>query len=368
MIKLLFIVPDLSEPIFRTRLDQLNLNFDVELLGFERNNGTSFSIDNKVVGKGRIRDKRYLRRTFSYFGAVAKVFLRYYRQPAPDIIYARNLDLLIVALLIRIIVNRKASVVYEVLDIHPSFNNGKYQKVLRYLEKYCIEKCDSVVVSSNGFSSYLQKNYNLDNIIIQENRINDKHRHYFRPEILNFEHPIKIGFFGKIRCQTSLELLFDYCRAWPEEVQLRIAGIIPNNLEETISTGRELQNVEILGPYDHPQGLQSLYDGCHFCWAVDNHDHVNSPLLLPNRVYEAIAAGIPSLGLQDTEVGKFLQVNEVGLVMDDLTVNGLRALLFNIKKPDYDKLRDSVMNHQNLAYWGAQHTVEFNGLIAPQIN
>ena len=80
--------------------------------------------------------------------------------------------------------------------------------------------------------------------------------------------PLVIGLIGSIRCQPSVDLLFQTMWRMGGDLQLHVAG----NLHDHAVTGfwrsvAETPHAGWTGPYAVPHGLPAAYGECDLVWA-----------------------------------------------------------------------------------------------------
>jgi hypothetical protein len=162
--------------------------------------------------------------------------------------------------------------------------------------------------------------------------------------------PWRIGWFGMIRCQTSLDILCRLAASHPRLVEIVIRGrparVAFRNFDEQVA---RTPGVSFGGAY-HPSELGDLYGGVHFNWAIDYFEEgANSTLLLPNRIYEGGPYGAVPIGLARTETGRWLKQRAMG-VLFDAPGDELGSFLRRLNPSAYDGLRHMVQSHPQRSF------------------
>ena len=131
--------------------------------------------------------------------------------------------------------------------------------------------------------------------------------------------PWKIGWYGVIRCRTSLDALAALVRDHPGLVEVTIAGKISQNLIDIFDTiVSAAPGISYVGPYDRAHDLKRLYEGVHFAWAVDYYEAGgNSEWLLPNRLYEGGYFRTPMIASAHSQTGKWLAGHDAGVLLGE---------------------------------------------------
>ena len=278
-----------------------------------------------------------------------------------DVIYARNLDISVFALLATRLAmlfrSSKHKFVYECLDVHEALTGeGLVSTVLRWIERWVLRAASLLVVSSPGFlRNYFWpvQQYAGPHLWV-ENKLYFGSSYLPRIEAVDsagrgaaytVEDRLTIGWVGIIRCQRTLDLLKAVAVARPEQVTIRISGLISYFLipdfDEQIAA---CENILFAGPYDWPQGLADAYRGIDLVWAQElSRKGRNSDWLIPNRVYEASYFGVPSLSVGDTETSRIVRERGIGYVLPDDSPVALIEFLENLKLSELDELKRKLL-------------------------
>lgn len=303
------------------------------------NMDTDFQPDWDAVDLGPAPNNSFLRRGFGLFGAVRRAMQGRRALAGADLIVARNMDLALVALMARWLSRGRAPLVYECLDIHGLFTRpGMVGRLMRWAERRVLARSALLVVSSPGFlRNYFQPLQGYDGpVALVENKLWLGDTPPDRLQLKRREGPLTIGLVGSIRCQPSVDLLFETARRMGGDLRLKFAG----NLHDHAVHGFEAAllsapNAEWSGPYRYPQGLAAAYGDCDLVWAQDLWQAgSNSDWLLPNRIYEASWCGCPQIALASTETGRRIASDDLGWVLDTATPEALETLLRGLTRQD----------------------------------
>ncbi|MDE1145956.1 MAG: hypothetical protein PW843_04945 [Azospirillaceae bacterium] len=364
---LIFLTQDITDVSTIKRVREfLDNGLPVLVLGFERERYNSgYRPPWRHVLLGRTVDGKYIHRAQALLGALKVIFRERRRLTDATVLYARNIDQLLLALVMRLFISRRAELVYEVLDIQPMFvAHGLRSIMLRLVEKLCLTQVKLLVLSSPGF-----------------------HRHYFaplqkfrgpwllvenkmprpglpeRPQAASVvasaaapmpqaaseatpERPWVIGYFGLIRGEQTVDLMRRLAQRLPDRLQIKFRGVLTTVDEKNFfKTLEACPNIVYGGRYDHPTELAEMYAGVDFAWALDleNTEH-NSRWLLPNRFYEAGYFGVPCLSVEGFEVDRLVRRHDVGWgfqpPLEDSMVNFFR----NLTRDEYDAKRRRLLS------------------------
>jgi succinoglycan biosynthesis protein ExoL len=274
------------------------------------------------VDLGVTVDRNYLKRLPRLLAAAVK--LARYRPALKrcQIFYARNIDMLLLAFLAKRLAGSQAALAYEVLDVQRIFLGDRaINKVMRWVERWLLARCDVLVVSSPDFvSQYFQPRqkfsgswYLLENKIFvpsaTDGQLALRHRIHEGP-------PWVIGWFGTLRCVRSLEILSRIADALGDRVSIHIRGL-PSHEDLTgaaieAACGQR-DNMLYGGPYASPRDLPAIYSKVHFAWCIDYLDAgLNSDWLLPNRLYEGGLMGALAIARNRTATARLVERRDLG--------------------------------------------------------
>lgn len=252
-----------------------------------------------------------------------------------DTVIARNLEQLGIA---RTIVGGRP-LVYECLDIHHTLvGTGKAARAVQAVEAQLLPRVDLLITSSPAFVDHHFASTTLHcPVELLENKLLVSDVAAF-PQAGQpaWNGPLRIGWFGMLRCKETLRALLDLTSRSGGAVEVLIAGRpSPAVFSDFPAAIAGNPRVEFTGAYRYDD-LPDLYGRCHFAWTIDWFEEgENSSWLLPNRIYEAVAHGSIPIALADIEVGRWLgrrgagllvsEPSQVAKALNDLTAPQLRA-------------------------------------------
>ncbi|MEL7048524.1 MAG: glucosyl transferase [Pseudomonadota bacterium] len=309
-------------------------------------------VDCDVIDLGETVDRNYASRLPKLIGAMWVLFRQSKRLRQSDVFYARNIDMLLLAWGAKLIANRKAALVYEVLDVQRVFlGSGLVGKVFRAAERFLLARTKLLVVSSPKFASeYFEpvQNYAGPTFLL-ENKI-CPHQLPTGFEIKAPARPRgppwKIGWFGTLRCQTSLTMLAEIADQLGADVEIELRG--RPSREDLTEADIQAQcatrpNMSYFGPFQSPQDLPEIYGRVPFSWCFDYLDAgSNSDWLLPNRVYEGGAFETVCLASETTMTGQYVAGRQLGHAVPDPVVPNIVAFLRTLDDARYAAMRQAV--------------------------
>lgn len=212
--RILYLAHDLDDSAIWRRAAMLRAGgASVQAAGFRRREGP---LPEPAILLGKTADARMLQRAASVARALAGLRRSLAGVQAPDVIIARNLEMLALAVRAKSFWP-EALLVYEVLDIHRMMlSDGPRPRAMRALERRLMRRVGLVLTSSPGFvNEYFQPHgqARMPIRLIENKCFYPEAALPAVPERRPVAAPITIGWFGILRCAWSLDCLDRVTRA-----------------------------------------------------------------------------------------------------------------------------------------------------------
>ncbi len=355
MLHVLYLVHDLCDPATARRVAMLQAGgAHVTLAGFRR--GALPTFDGIApIDLGMTGDRAFAQRLIAVGKAAIMLGARLKGLMKPDIVVARNLEMLALANRVHALFGANVPIVYECLDIHRLLlDEGAVGKAMRGAERFLGRNAALLVTSSPAFvREYFEaRGQSHAPVMLLENKVLELSGGAGQP--MRAASPPaegeawRIGWFGALRCARSLALLAAFTRATQGRFEVVLRGR-PAHVEFDDFDGfvAAEPHMRFEGPYRNPQDLPAIYGEVHFSWAIDFFEAgMNSDWLLPNRLYEGCRFGAVPLAMQSTETGRFLAGHGIGLLLDRPEAEPLTALLEDMTAGRYAALSEAVAVHK----------------------
>jgi glycosyltransferase involved in cell wall biosynthesis len=356
MLRILYLVHNLADPAVQRRVTMLEAGGAVvTLAGFRRGDAPDRFDGAAPIELGRTEDGRFAQRLASVGAAAITLGAKLRHMARPDVIIGRNLEMLVLASRARAVFGGDIALVYECLDIHRLLlDPGPVGRAMRGAERRFGRDAALLITSSPAFvRDYFVRFGQFDApIALLPNKVLElETRHADVSDAMSPDagEPWRIGWFGALRCRKSLELLAALTRrsGGRFEVVLRGRPAYREFADFDGMVGAE-PHLHFAGPYRNPDDLAAIYGDVHFCWAIDFFEEgLNSAWLLPNRLYEGCRHGAVPIAMKGTETARFLAERQLGLLLDDASVDGLAAALGAIDAEKYAAMRQRIAGHGN---------------------
>lgn len=336
----LYLVGNTGDTAVARRVDMLrDGGATVSVAGFRRTGSAAPSLRvDDYYELGQTFDAQFAQRVFAIARAGRQLKNCMRSRGAPDVIVARNLEMLFLAVRLRGTWGSRPAIVYECLDIHRlMLRRDVIGRLLRRIERQLARNASLLMVSSPAFAREYFNTINPLDLPIQlvENKVyGSLSRGRNRALGHSDGGPVRIGWFGALRCHRSLDILDRFTRQMDGSVEAVLRGR-PALTEFDDFHGVIAANpfMSYEGPYRNPADLAAIYSNVHLTWAIDYFEEgQNSKWLLPNRVYEGCLNGAVPIALAGTETASFISSKNIGVVLDDTRQGTLVRVLGNMPR------------------------------------
>lgn len=328
-----------------------------------------------VVSLGETVDRNYLQRIPKLLGAMITLLRNRQALRQSDVIYARNIDMLLLAAFARWLSGGKLPIVYEALDVQRIFVGDRPVSLFfRWAERALMARSGLLVVSSPEFvAKYFTPMQGYRGpVFLLENKI-CPHQLPEGTAMSAGPRPVGppwvIGWFGTLRCRRSLDALARIAKRLGAKIEVHIRGIPSHEdlteaeIEAACVAVREAGGaMTFFGPYASPQDLSDIYGQVHFAWGFDFLDAgSNSDWLLPNRVYEGGAFSAVCLARAGTATGRFIEEKNTGLSFDEPIEDSVAAFLEGLDASAYREMQARVAATHRSQFFDETDTADLIG-------
>lgn len=333
----------------------MDLGCRLLMVGFRRERyNADYRPDWPYLLLGRTEDANYIQRLLTLLRGILVLLVNRKFLKQADVIYARNIDQMVLALFIRLLVGRAIPTVYEVLDIQPALvGGGHFSRMIRAAERFALKRINLLVLSSPAFlrhyfagmQGYRRSWFLLENKLpasVTRSGVALASRKRTRKK---GDYRWVVAYCGLIRGQATFDLIVRLAERLQGLVLFRFHGVLTTvdreGFERAVS---RLDNLVYEGPYVNPRDLSKIYADADFAWALDleNAEH-NSRWLLPCRFYEAGYFGVPCLVARGFEVGALVEDLGIGWGFEPSYEESLAHFFSTLSEQDYATRRQRLI-------------------------
>jgi succinoglycan biosynthesis protein ExoL len=352
-LNVLYLVHNLADAAVWRRVEMLRRGgAAVEVAGFRRADSFIASGDDgTAIELGQTFDAKFAQRLMAIAAALPAIRRSIRPRAAVDVIIARNLEMLMLANRLAPALPGAPAVVYECLDIHRLLlRQDMVGGAMRQAERMLARRCALLLTSSPAFVREYFGEINplgVPALLIENKVLDGGGERGANPALAMKDGPIRIGWFGALRCSTSLRRLADFTRAASGRFEVVLRG------KPALSEFDDFHGfvaaepfMRFEGPYRNPEDLAQIYSEVQFAWAIDYFEAgQNSKWLLPNRVYEGCLHGAIPIALKGTETARFLGEHGIGMRLEDTDVTTMMASLGALSEAQIAALARGVAEH-----------------------
>ncbi len=340
-----FVLPTLGHPRHRKRMEALRrLGVDVRVLAFERE-GQLGTLPDGAVSLGVIANEEFARR-----GAVYARALRTIRRAArgSDAVYTFGVDLLALVRAALTGLRRRPALATEVGDITAILvEQGRRGRVARRLERMVLGSDALLVATSPAYVSNFYvgiQGLDVGRTMVIENKVDPTITPPPAPGVAEGG-PLRIGWFGMLRCEYSWACLRRLAEEAGQDVEIVLRGVPYAGCAQLAEEAAGFANVRYEGRYRVPDELPGMYGGVDLCWMV-HHDpdrpYENWGWARSNRLYQAGWFGTPIVGQRGKDDAKLVTEHDLGVVVDVTDVAGTIETLKAIGPADLRRWRAAL--------------------------
>lgn len=362
MLKVLYLVPNLADAAVARRIEMMRTGgAQVAVAGFRRADTAVPDLDVSAYFElGETFDARFVQRIMAVIRAHGTLTRRAGGLGVPDVIVARNLEMLSLASRMQTLWPSRPPIVYECLDIHRLLLRGDVVgHALRSAERHWAKKASLLVTSSPAFLTNYFDIHGSPPALVVENKVLFEHgQRGINPALTpSPATPLRIGWFGALRCSKSLTALAQFSNAMAGRVQVILRGRPAlTEFDDFHGFVAAQPHLSFAGPYNNPGDLAAIYSDVHLAWAIDFFEEGhNSKWLLPNRIYEGSLHGAVPITLDGTETAAFAQRQGIGIALSDITQPSLMSNIATLGPQKLSELASAVAsrNPSHFAYGAA---------------
>lgn len=350
-LRVLAVLPMVGHPRDSKRIAMLReAGFEAAAAAFERDLPAGRPPACPVELLGSLAAGRYGRRAIRLLSSLRRLRRAIRRS---DLVYASGPDMAYAALLAGCGLGRP--VVLEVGDIRGiQVAPGMKGSAVRRLEKYFADACSLLVATAPGFIEgyYRRMVGSTVPALVIENKLERSLTEELpggkipgpppgRPLV---DRPLRIGYFGFLRCEWSWRVLEHLARTRPRQIEIVTAGYGSPGVDLAARASR-FPNLKFLGPYRSPEDLPALYGQVDLVWGCypkPGPGDRNWRWARTNRFYESCFFRRPMVALAESGDSGDVAKYGIGPVVAGREAEATAAELLGITPGDLARWRESL--------------------------
>ncbi len=260
--------------------------------------------------------------------------------------------------------------VYEVGDIREVLlSQGPVGYVMRAIERLILSHSSLIVATSQAFiTGYYEAIQGIKGLpyLVIENKLNFKELNSDLQALVfqkQFSTPLRIGYFGLLRCRRSWEILKKVASLAKGRVEILVRGFNMGlkNFEKDVES---IPGITYEGPFISPDDLPSIYGLVDIVWACypyQGNGLGNWRWARTNRFYEACFFHKPMLAQLGTEDGRVVEKFGLGICLDLSDVGKAVETILNIRESEVTEWQSHISRlPKSLYIYTNEHEQLFN--------
>jgi succinoglycan biosynthesis protein ExoL len=350
-LKVLCVLPVVGHPRDSKRIAMLQeAGLMVEAAAFERDYYPGRLPPCPFESLGWITHSRYLRRILKFMVSLPKLRRAIGRN---HIVYASGPDMAYMALVAGLGLGKP--VILEVGDIREvQVAPGLKGSLVRGAEKYLVDCCSLLVATAPGFIDYYYRRRLKASIpaMVIENKLEAPSSIEVDPgwnkSSLDgsplVDRPLRIGYFGLLRCKWSWNVLEALAIARPRDMEIVLAGY-SMNIPDLPGRAAKLDNVEFLGKFNSPRDLPALYENVDLVWGCyprPGPEDWNWRWARTNRFYESCFFQKPIIALEGSGDAAEVERYDIGPIVPNRSVEEAVDEISKISRDDISRWQGNI--------------------------
>ena len=259
-----------------------------------------------------------------------------------DVLHAVNLDTYVFGTIIAKIKRKK--VVYDIFDFYGDMMPGRFGKMVSALDRFLIKYADTVIIADESRMEQIGNKVN-DNVITINNVPNED---FFKSKALKTsKNNFKIFIGGKIVKERCIDSIISTMEG-QDDMELIIRGYCGDEdyKKMLMEQAQKLDNVDLyLEGVPYKEIAQQTQEA-DLTIALYDPQIPNNRYASPNKLFEAMAAGIPIIVNENTSMAHIVLEENCGMVIPYKDQDSLIKCI--------NQLKNEKELHQNLGHNGAQ--------------
>ena len=350
--------------VLKTSKTLSSAGFDVEVAALHQEG----LVENQTIGSVEvIRLKLFTKKLpkvkiiqiFKYFEFVIRAFFQY-RNKA-DVVHCNDLNALNLFFFIKKFSNHGVKIVYDCHEYETERDGMSHseKKILKFFEKFLIKQADAVLTVSDSIADCYSKDYGVKkpNLVLNcPNLQSIGQNNIFRDE-LGIDSNKKIFLYqGGLKSGRGIEILVKaFKENQREDCVIVFMGFGP--LDKIIKEAQRFYPNIYFYQAVAQEVLMNYTSSANFGILFYEDTCLNHRYCSPNKIFEYFMAELPVIVSSLYEMRKIVQLNKVGLVAEENTVQGFIDSVDKLMQMDYEALKNNVQEIKQTYNWEQQEKV-----------
>ncbi len=254
----------------------------------------------------------------------------------PSVINAHSLAVLPISVFCKFIFKNK--VVYDAHELETETNgsSGFRKRANKWLENKLINQIDMMIVVSDSIASWYTNEYNISRptvVLNAPNKYELKYKNKFRQNLNIRDDQIILLYQGVLMAGRGVHLIVDAFKSRKDD-KVVIVFMGYGDLDLYVKNASSSNSNIFYFPAVAPNILLDYTSSADLGIAIIENTCLSYYYCLPNKLFEYAMAGLPVLASNMKEMSDFVINNNMGIVINDFSEEGINHSIDNLLKQD----------------------------------
>ena len=247
---------------------------------------------------------------------------------------------------------------HEVYFDRVSGHRSDFQQALdspgRKAEKELVKICSAVITVGDKIADHLAQTLEIERPIILRNAVDLGQNSTTPAEIFPTNNTRTVVHSGGIIKGRQLHQLIESMAYLPDDIAIVLVGSGPLE-DDLLAIAQELgaeERLFIIPPVQPHEVSATIAQGDVAAVLMNPSAGLNGQFSLPNKFFEAVAAGLPMVTSQAPEISQLTQQYEIGISVDASQPKAIAQAILDILEPQhYQVYRQNVEKARSVLNW-----------------
>ncbi|MCT7405745.1 glycosyltransferase family 4 protein [Aliarcobacter cryaerophilus] len=321
--------------------------------------------DNIILNRFKLSSRKFSKNLFfqvlKYFEFLYRITF-FYKKKNIKMVNIHSIALLPFGVFLKYFYGAK--LIYDTHELETE--TGDYspmrKKIVKFIEKHLIKKCDLVFVVSENIADWYSKEYNLRRPIVVKNAprfFNAKKTNHFRENLSIKEDSIIVLYQGGLSKGRGVDLLLESFKQRDDD-KVVIVFMGYGEIEEEIKKASKEKNNIFFHSAVAPEVVLEYTSSADFGIHMIQNTCLNHYYCLPNKLFEYAMAGLPVIVSNMKEMRELVEKYDMGIVVTDDKIESMNNAIDKILQSDIKQMKQNARRCAEENSWEVQEIKMIN--------
>lgn len=321
--------------------------------------------DNLILNRFKLSSRKLSKNLFvqvlKYFEFMYRITF-FYRKKDIKMINIHAIALLPFGIFLKYLF--KVKLVYDTHELETETNGsrGLRKKLVKFMEKRLIKKCDIVFVVSENIADWYKDEYDIQRPVVVKNAlrlIDSKKTNHFRENLGIKDESIIVLYQGGLSKGRGVDLLLEAFKK-REDDKVVIVFMGYGQLEEEIKNASKEKNNIFFHPAVDPDIVLEYTSSADIGISFIENTCLSYYYCLPNKLFEYAMAGLPVIVSNMKEMRELVEKYDMGIIVEDDKVNSMNNAIDKIVQSDIKQMKQNARRCAEENSWEKQEVKMIN--------